>query len=889
MTSSLREPRSAVCLAVRLTVRLTACFAVAGAVIAGCQPERTAEPGSQPLTVAKSAPAEESGATALEADADGHTAAGGARPRADADGTASAAGQPATHAATAAIAAGEGADGDAPASLALVGGDWGSLRGPVAAAMERLTATLTAEPSESGSDAATGSAEERLAAADELRDIGRLEEAEKAYRALLGEPGPVSAQAAAALARAALDDDDPATAVALLVFAAPSGMEELTPAGLYHYGTAAEQLGDYPAAYDAYVLFAEAAPELSDVAHLAAGTALLDAGDAGGAIPLLQGALDAAGDDSTAYLAALRLGNAQLRAGRAEAALAAYAYALGLATNDPDRAQALAGQIAAHLAAGDQAAAVDARRRLVHEYPATVLGPAALLRLDEAVEPVPAADRAAVLLGAGDYAAALDAYDQALAEEVDPPFALRLARLEALRAAGDHAGVVSAADEMLAASPDDPSAADAAWLRALSLQASGDTTAAADSFAALSLLWPDRGLAADALDRRAGLLEDLGGAAAAADAYDALATRYPDDDRAADASFRSAFLRWRAGDDVAAEARLARLAETETGGQRARALYWLGRLALDRGDVGSATARWQEAVAEDPHAYYGLRAAERLGLTGAPAGGLPAVGTDAAMASWLAEWVPGFTAEEWQVRRAAVAADRDVARARAWLDIGERRAAVRTMDKSVRHWAGDDAGLAALAYEARDLGLVAQSIAAARQVLGDAPQAQRETAPTELLRLVYPDAFGALIREVAERNGVPPALMFALIRTESRFEPSARSVAGAAGLTQVMPSTGATIAAQLGEEGYEQSNLLRPETSIRFGVWFLRGQLESHDGIERLALAAYNGGPGNASRWWSDAGGDLDAFVEVIDYDETRNYVTWVEESRAWYEQLYGE
>ncbi|HKJ28532.1 MAG TPA: hypothetical protein VJ965_12890, partial [Anaerolineales bacterium] len=55
------------------------------------------------------------------------------------------------------------------------------------------------------------------------------------------------------------------------------------------------------------------------------------------------------------------------------------------------------------------------------------------------------------------------------------------------------------------------------------------------------------------------------------------------------------------------------------------------------------------------------------------------------------------------------------------------------------------------------------------------------------------------------------------------------------------------------------------------------------------ALAAYNGGPGNAAKWLTQANGDMDLFVEVIRFSETRNYIRYIYELYTIYENLYGQ
>ena len=127
-------------------------------------------------------------------------------------------------------------------------------------------------------------------------------------------------------------------------------------------------------------------------------------------------------------------------------------------------------------------------------------------------------------------------------------------------------------------------------------------------------------------------------------------------------------------------------------------------------------------------------------------------------------------------------------------------------------------------------------------------------------RFVAPEksrSYDTLIDEHAERQGVRKDLVRAVIQVESGFNPRAVSNKGAIGLMQLMPAT----ARQLGVQ-----NPFDPGENVRGGVAYLRQLLDRYDGDERLALAAYNAGPGAVDR-----NGQT-----VPPYTETRNYVSKV-------------
>jgi soluble lytic murein transglycosylase len=201
----------------------------------------------------------------------------------------------------------------------------------------------------------------------------------------------------------------------------------------------------------------------------------------------------------------------------------------------------------------------------------------------------------------------------------------------------------------------------------------------------------------------------------------------------------------------------------------------------------------------------------------------------------------------------------------------------------------DDALLSyQLALYFRDIGLYRSSILAAVTVLNLSGQTVFE-APRFMGQLAYPTYYADLILPLAERYDFDPRLQFSLVRQESLFESFARSGAAAQGLSQVIPDTGAYIANLLNWPNFVNEDLYKPYVGLNFGAFYLSQQLNTFDDHVHAALAAYNGGPGNAARWYDQAEGDLDLFVETVNFPETRLYIERIFVGFVIYDYLYAE
>lgn len=140
---------------------------------------------------------------------------------------------------------------------------------------------------------------------------------------------------------------------------------------------------------------------------------------------------------------------------------------------------------------------------------------------------------------------------------------------------------------------------------------------------------------------------------------------------------------------------------------------------------------------------------------------------------------------------------------------------------------------------------------------------------------VIPLQYSAFIVKYSNKYGVDPALVAAVIMQESRFNPSARSGAGAQGLMQFMPGTAATMAKETGR--WPKYDIFDAETSVEFGAAHIRDLLGMYNGNVDLALYAYNTGTGSASKYVANP-------AAIANY----SYVTKIKNYRRMYQAMYA-
>ncbi len=141
-----------------------------------------------------------------------------------------------------------------------------------------------------------------------------------------------------------------------------------------------------------------------------------------------------------------------------------------------------------------------------------------------------------------------------------------------------------------------------------------------------------------------------------------------------------------------------------------------------------------------------------------------------------------------------------------------------------------------------------------------------------LLKAVFPVRYREAVLKYSAEAGLEPRFVFAVIKTESSFDPDAISNAGAIGLMQLMPATAAFIAQKNGLE-FNVYELYNPERNIMIGCTYLK-YLIARFGDKQTAMCAYNAGEGNVAAWLNDArySGDGKTLF-AVPFAETGNYI----------------
>ena len=155
-----------------------------------------------------------------------------------------------------------------------------------------------------------------------------------------------------------------------------------------------------------------------------------------------------------------------------------------------------------------------------------------------------------------------------------------------------------------------------------------------------------------------------------------------------------------------------------------------------------------------------------------------------------------------------------------------------------------------------------------------------------VVRRVFPIKHSGIITRYANEYGLPEMLVYGVIFTESRFVDNAVSEKGASGLMQLTKITADWGKEQLSIENYDYANIFEADMNIRLGCWYLDKLISQYGDVD-TALAAYNAGSGNVSKWLNDSRYSNDGkTLYNIPFRETEQYVKRVNRNSQIYRVL---
>ena len=280
-------------------------------------------------------------------------------------------------------------------------------------------------------------------------------------------------------------------------------------------------------------------------------------------------------------------------------------------------------------------------------------------------------------------------------------------------------------------------------------------------------------------------------------------------------------------------------------------VYWKARALREAGKGDDAKQLFESIAAE--FSFYGQLAAEELGRPTV----IPSV---------------GFKPQTADI--SAAAANPGFQRALALYRIGMRTEANREWIWTIRGL--DDKQLLAAATLAHQNDLPDRAINTADK-----------TAAVHDFNLRFLSPHADQVRPKAKELGLDDAWVYGLMRQESRFITSAKSVVGASGLMQLMPATARWVAKKVGLKDYHHGQVNDLDTNITLGTNYLKIVQDELYNHPVLASAAYNAGPGRPRRWRDVKPMEAAVFAESIPFNETRDYVKKVMSNATYYSALF--
>jgi len=714
----------------------------------------------------------------------------------------------------------------------------------------------------------------------------------------------VTAQAQLGLGQAYFNQDEISTALNHFRQAAQAEVPITAARAQYMLGQTYTRLQRYEDALAAYQAYLDLRPGLIDTRlHELRGDLFTTLGDHQAAVASFQEAYLAHPAGGTDALA-VKIARAYQSSGDEDTALSLYRDLFNNASSDYTKASMalLIGRILLVREEYDQAYAILGES--VEQFPFAYDAYTALVILVDNAVPVNEYHRGLVNYYVGNHQLAIQAFDRYLAEESEEfADAALYHKGLATRAAGGEESLLAAIavwEELIESYPTSTYYIDAWQSIEYTLWAFiGDPQAAAESSLDFVAQRPESPDAADFLFKAGRSYERAGMLQEASNTWARIAGEYPDSNETFRATYFAGIALVRLDDWAGAQALFSRaLVMTTEPSELAAAYLWIGKSQEAQGEISAALDTWKLAQTANPFGHYSIRAEDLL-LGQEPFSEPATYDLDPDLTPFQPEaeaWLRAtfeLTPEINLESPGMLAFDPRFQRGLEYWALGDYPAAKAEFESMRLEYAEDPAQTFRLIPALVDIGLFRSALIASTQLLRLAGLERGDalSAPAYFSRIRFGAYYLDWVLPASQSREISPLLLLSVMRQESTYEGFIRSIAGARGLMQVMPATGAQIAENLGwPDDYTVDDLDRPQVSIVFGASYLRQQRNLFEGDIFAMLAAYNGGPGNTLAWKELTPiNDPDLFLEVVRIEETRNYIRLINEIHYIYGWLYGE
>lgn len=659
-----------------------------------------------------------------------------------------------------------------------------------------------------------------------------------------------------------------------------------------------ENLEQFVLAAEAYQQYVDSSntPLRSEILEMKA-DALVSAGEPGSAKTVYLEAFESA-DSNAADLLQIKIARAASAIGDNNDAIDRYWSLLENSSSDYIKAQSnlLLGQVYLNLGLPEQAYA--RFQDSVTRFPSYYDTYSGLVALVEADQPVSDLMRGIVNYNAGQYSLSIIALDRYMLEnpghDGTPLYFKALGHWKL----GEYEQEIAAWDRIIQNHPQDQYIHAAYLEKASSLwRYMQDYVAAAETLTSYVARFPDAAKSANYL-YRAGAIYEIGGyLTSASTTWQRVFTEYPAAEEALPALFNAGIVNYRLQKYPEARVIFQRiLVLSSSAEEQAAASFWIAKSFEAEENQDQATDYYQQASEIDPTGYYGIRAEQKL------SGEAPF--SQQSNIDLAIDYEKEKTAaEKWL--RSTFNLDAGInlesagelttnllyQRGEEYWKLGLRDQSRSQFEQLRKELEGDAENQYRLMNHMLDLGFYQTASLASRHILDLAGLSQDETlslAPIYFNHVRFGVYYRDLIVPAAVEHDLDPLFLFSLIRQESLFDASITSSAGAHGLMQITDDTGEYIVNNYGwPQNYTSSDLDRPYINVRLGAHFIKMWIDKYSGEITPALASYNAGDGNTIIWKGLAGEDVDLLVELIRFEETRDYIRYITETYEIYKKLY--